>query len=172
MNKYSVINLYCCLLWSKEIQLGTYFSKGFVHGFLPRTARLESASNPARRLGMGLKVSFFDSWPFSWMAQGHILTFKGSNWQFFLKRVWGRKVISVIFEALFLVLSLEILLQNCHFDPLKVRIWPLVIKEKGQESKKLTFTSILSLLIGLEADSNRVVLGRKPWTKPFWDVNK
>ena len=71
------------------------------------------------------------------MAQGHILTFKGSNWQFFLKRVWGRKVISVIFEALFHVLSLVILLQNRHFDPLKVRIWPRAIKEKGKESKNL-----------------------------------
>ena len=101
------------------------------------------------------------------MAQGHILTFKGSNWQFFLSRVWGRKVISVIFEALFHVLSLVILLQNHHFDPLKVRIWPQAIKEKGQESKKLTFRPIPSLLAGLEADSNRAVLGRKPWTKPF-----
>ena len=101
------------------------------------------------------------------MARGHIFTFKGLNWQFLLKRVWGRKVISVIFEALFHVLSFEILLQNRHFDPLNVRIWPRAIKEKDQESKKRTFRPIPSLLAGLEADSNRAVLGRKTWTKPF-----
>ena len=57
--------------------------------------------------------------------------------------------------------------KNCQFDPLKVRIWPRAIKEKGQESKKLTFRPIPKLLAGLEADSNRAVLGRKPWTNPL-----
>ena len=35
--------------------------KGLVHGFLLWTGRMESTSNPVKRLGMGLKVSFFDS---------------------------------------------------------------------------------------------------------------
>ena len=90
---------------------------------------------------------------------------------FFLKGVWGIKVINVIFEAFFHVLSFVILLQNRHFDPLKVRIWPRAIKEKGQESKKLTFRPIPSLLTGLEVDSIRPVLNRNPWTKPFENSN-
>ena len=64
-------------------------------------------------------------------------------------------------------LPLTLFKKNCQFDPLKVRIWPRAIQEKGQESKKVTFRPIPSLLAGLEADSNRAVLGRKPWTKPF-----